>query len=164
MQDVVNRSEKHRGRWMKVLLGLSLAANFAFLGFVAGAALRHDGEFKRSAQAPGLNAFGAPYVMALDRQDRRAMLRALRAAPQDRLPDRATRRAMFEDVIASLKADHFDLDALRSAVDRQAGVAVSVQQRFQTAWLALVAEMSNEERHAYADAVQAALRKAGGRR
>ena len=157
MQDTRENGGPVTARWVKVLLGLSLAVNLAVAGMVAGIALRHDGGGERSDRVAYLAAFGAPYMRALPRDDRRALLRSLRSGEGGPLPDSAARRAMFHEVVEVLRARPFEPQALAEAVSRQAEASVAAQRRLQGAWLGVVAAMSQEERMAYADAVEALL-------
>lgn len=159
MTDPKEQPEKNKRRWLKIALGLSVAVNLLFVGFVAGAAARHGGEGARMARAPGLGAFGAPYMIALPEQERRAVIRTLRAAAKGEVPDRSARRAMFQDVLAHLRAAPFDAQALEAAVARQATTSVAVQETAQQAWLDVVAGMSERERLNYADAVEQVLQR-----
>lgn len=140
-------------RSLQIALALSLALNLLVIGFFAGSLARQSGS--DGGRTPALGNFGMPYVMALTREDRRAVQRALRAG--DALPDRKARRAMFRGVIAYLRAEPFDAEALEAAVQEQAGVSVSVQHRLQEAWLETVSAMSEEQRRAYAVRVEAIL-------
>jgi len=154
MQDDQQMPAPPPRRWIKPVLFVSLALNLAVIGLVAGALLRHDGPPRASAGAPSFAAFGQPYMKALPREDRRAILSSLRDARGDALPDRAARRALFTDVLNALEAQPFDRSALEQAVARQAEISVTVQRRVQIAWLARVSTMSDAERLAYAARVK----------
>ncbi len=156
---------KSRGpRWMKILLGVSLALNLAVAGLVAGALLRPDGAGDRFSRGPGLGAFGAPYMLALPKEDRRAVFGALRKGSKEQLPNRRARREMFDKVLTTLRATPFDAAALESVVTSQAAVSVTVQRRAQDAWLEVVAGMDDAERARYADAVEEFLKRGRKRR
>lgn len=148
------------GRRLKILLGLSVALNLAFVGLLAGAFLRHDPVAGRG----GPQAYAWPYMAALDREDRRAMFRALRQERKATFPERGSRRAMYEDVVQAMRADPFDAQALKAAVDRQAGIGVAFQQSARAAWLELVADMSDAERADYAQGVEETLSRRKKRR
>ncbi|MFK7764827.1 MAG: periplasmic heavy metal sensor [Roseobacter sp.] len=162
MQDLENKQLVRRRPWIKILLGLSLALNIAFLSFVGGAFLRSGGGPGR-APAPSLGAFGAPYMMALPREDRRDVLRDLRSSPEG-LPNRKERREIFQEVLLSLRATPFDVEALRQVVTEQAGVSVRVQRRAQDVWIDKVAEMSETERRDYASTLEDLLKRGPKRR
>lgn len=159
MTGLKDQSERPKRAWLKIALGLSVAANLLFVGFMAGAAVRQGGGEKHVARNPGLGAFGAPYMVALPDRERRAVIRELRNARRDGVPDRGARREMFQDVLGHLRATPFDAQALEAAVARQAAVTVTVQKSAQAAWLGVVTQMSEPERARYADAVEAVLRR-----
>lgn len=148
----------HVPRRMKWLLIGSLALNLAIVGLLAGAFLRHDGSAHRDARGPGGTAFGQPYLRALPDKARREIFRIVRASEE--VPDRAARRARYDDVIAELRADPFDPAALEKTVSEQAAGSVAVQRVAQNAWLQIVSDMSVPERAQYADAVAENLRHA----
>jgi len=151
--------KKAKRPWLKIALAASVAANLLFVGFIAGAAARHGGESTRMARNPGLGAFGAPYMIALPKQERRAVIRKLRAAGGADVPDRDARRVMFQDVLMLLRATPFDGQALEAAVALQATTSIAVQTNAQEAWLDVVRQMSDAERTVYADAVEEVLRR-----
>jgi len=158
VNDINDLPKKRLGVWLKIALAASLAVNLLFVGFVAGAAARQGGEGARMARNPGLGAFGAPYMIALQPQERRAVIRNLRASNGD-IPDRSARRAMFQEVLVLLRAQPFDAQALEAAVALQAETSVAVQKNAQQAWLDIVRQMSQAERALYADAVEDVLKR-----
>ncbi|MCV3271213.1 periplasmic heavy metal sensor [Roseobacter sinensis] len=144
-------------RWIKIVLGLSLAFNFAVIGLIGGAVLRHGDGKIAAARSSGFGAYGLPYMIALPRDDRRAVRRAVRSGVG--VPDREARRALYRDVLATLRATPFDPSALAGAMSRQAETTIAVQKAAQGAWLEVVSDMSDAERSAYADAVEEVLRR-----
>ncbi|MEE4187658.1 MAG: periplasmic heavy metal sensor [Roseobacter sp.] len=144
--------------WLKIALAGSLALNLLIVGFLAGSAARQMGNGGAlSARSPGLGAFGAPYMIALPQDNRRDVLRALRETRGEALPDRRARREMFVEVVGLIQAQPFDIEVLSAAVARQAETTVSVQKRAQSAWLNVVANMTDAERESYAAAVEEVL-------
>lgn len=164
MQDAEQHPPAGTGRWIKILLAGSLALNLAVAGLVAGAVIRHDGPMDRTIRSPSLGAFGAPYMLALPREDRRAVLRAMRSSQGGDVPSREMRRAVFQEVLTSLRATPFDSAQLQAVVARQATITVDVQKRAQSAWLELVEGMTDAERADYADAVEDVLNRGPKRR
>lgn len=154
-----DKSGKMRWPWLKIALGVSLAVNLLIIGFLVGAVTRHMGDGGPSARSPGLGAFGAPYMLALTKDDRRDVLRALRKDSRDVIPDRDARRKMFADVVELLRAQPFDPAALETAVAQQADVTVRVQKRAQAAWFEVVSGMSDAERQDYAQTIEAVLQR-----
>lgn len=96
-------------------------------------------------------------MIAVPRQDRRAVMDAVRSSPV--VPDRAARRARYNDVLMALWVPEFDAEKLSAAVHRQAEAGISVQRAAQMEWLNVISDMSVEERVAYAAAVEEALRR-----
>lgn len=140
----------------KLLLGISLALNMAFVGLLAGAALRHGGDHERGPEA---TSFGTPYMRALPREARQSVLRSARLAGDAQMLDRAARKKLFDNVLASMRATPFDAEHMQRLVTEQARVSVAVQKSVQTAWVAAVESMTDAERLAYADAVEDILRR-----
>lgn len=140
--------------WGRLVLGLSLALNLVIIGIVAGAFWRFGKDHDHAARR-GAGAFAAPYVLALPRDDRHALREALQAqGPNDR---RAARRASYEAVLAALRAEPFDSDALAAALKRQREAAIAGQLAAETAWLRQIETMDRETRADYADRVERIL-------
>lgn len=155
MTDDSKTPQNAPGRRLKILLGLSLAMNLAVVGLIVGAALRHDG----GKRPPALNAFGAPYMLALPREDRRQILKALRSERGRDIPDRQQRRAQYAEVLSALRAQPFDASVLAQTVKGQAETTVSVQKAASATWLQVVSDMTDQERMDYAYAVEEVLRR-----
>ena len=139
--------------WVKIVLGLSLAANLAIAGVVAGAVLR-GGPMGGKGPAVG---YAMPYVIALPREDRRAVFDTIRRDPS--LPDRRARRADYEAMIAALRADPFEVAAIQAILSRQADGVGRVQNVAQSAWLDTVTAMSPEARMEYTLRIQEVLKR-----
>ncbi|MEL6619791.1 MAG: periplasmic heavy metal sensor [Pseudomonadota bacterium] len=144
--------------WVRVVLGLSLALNLLIIGLVAGFVLRGG---PVASNGGGLS-YAAPYIIALDRSDRRAVLAAIRSDPT--LPDRRARRAQFAEMLTALRADPIDIAQVQAILDRQARATSRVQAVAQATWLARVQEMSVADRRAYADGVENVLKRGPRRR
>lgn len=152
-----DQSKRPVSRRLKITLGLSLALNLAVVGVIAGAMVRHGEGGAPGARHASFGAYGLPYVIALSRSDRRALGREVRSGAG--WPDRATRRAHYDEVLGALRATPFDKDALAGTVARQAETTIAVQKTAQSAWLEMVAGMSDGDRRAYADAVEQVLNR-----
>ena len=162
--DAEHQSKPVTARWVKVALAVSLALNLATAGVIVGSFFRSGGPGPRSGAAPEISAFGAPYMRALTKTERRDIARHVRSSLGTDLPDRRARRAMFREVLASLRAEPFDEGRLVAATARQADTAVAVQRAARQAWVEKVSKMSPEERSRYADAVEAGMKRAPIRR
>ncbi len=144
-------------RWLKLALALSLAVNLGVAGVVAGAAIKFHRDGGRM-EAPGDLAFG-PYSEALNREQRRALLRGLSDRGGDLRGIREELRGDLEAVLAAVRAQPFDEAAFRAALDRQnARLSARVEQgRAQLA--ALVTAMSDEERATFARNLERRLKE-----
>tara|TARA_R110002110_G_scaffold132616_14_gene314421 strand:- start:5673 stop:6182 length:510 start_codon:yes stop_codon:yes gene_type:complete len=150
------------GRRLRWALIASLGLNLVFVGLFAGAAYRNAGGPGAGMRDGGPNArnYATPYVKALDRADRRAVFRAMRAGQTgDAAPSRAERRALFDQVLVALRADPFDPAAVADVLRRQGRVALALQTASEGAWVAQVSRMSPADRLAYADRVEEELRR-----
>lgn len=130
--------------WLKALFALSLAFNVLIVGAVAGAFWRHGGpEGREGARGPG----GITMLQAMERADRREVLRAARAAGRDAGFDRAAHEAA---VIATLRAEPFAPEAFTALAQAQKEAATARIAAITAAWQAQVLEMAGPERAAYA--------------
>lgn len=140
--------------WVKILLALSLAANFAVAGFVGGSLMR----VQREAREEGPGA-GFAFIKALDREDRRVTLRAMRDV------SRAARRESRQEmaiVLDILRADTLDEAKLRKVLEDQVTRVGTVQMSMSARVFDLVVAMTPDARKAYADRVEHILKKGPG--
>lgn len=107
--------------WVKWLLALSLALNLAVIGLIAGMAWRLAGPDGPGFRPPPLP--GAVYTRALDPRDRRALMGDMRRALNGDRPDRAALRGQYRRMIAALRAEPFDPEAVRALIAAQSAVA-----------------------------------------
>ena len=143
-------------RGFKILLGISLAINLAVIGVVSGASFRKGDGGPRRGSGGGQAHYARPYIHALPREERRAILEASRAAKKG--VDRAARRAMYQEVIDILRSETFDRPAVEAVLSKQTEVRLSAQNTVQAQWLNRIVGMDFQERGAYADAVEEALK------
>jgi len=132
--------------WVKVLLAVSLALNFAIAGFVGGSFMR----VQREAREEGPGA-GFAFVRALEREDRRVTLRNMRDV--SRAARRESRQEMAQ-ILEIIRADTLDEAALRVLLEDQVARVGQVQMRMSGRVLDLVVAMSPDARKAYADRVE----------
>lgn len=160
MTQDINTASRPIPRWIKIALGLSLAANLAVVGVVAGAAFRGPPKDHR----PGVSGHATAYIKALPREDRQAILQNVRkSGGQGRLSG-AARRALFDEMLTALRAPELDPAVISAVLNKQKAASLGVQSGVQDQWIALVAGMSMEERLSYADAVQDELDRKRERR
>ena len=146
-----------RWPWGRIVLVASLALNLLVVGAVAGAFWRHGGE-----RSHGARGFAVPYVRALPGPERRALFAELRRGGQG--DHGARRQAAYGAVLAALRAEPFDPEAVASALARQRADAADFQSRAEAGWLARVTAMDAQERARYADRVEAHLQHGKRRR
>jgi len=144
---------------MRWVLGISLALNLVFVGLFAGAAFRYqrDGGDARMA-GPPVQSYGGQLARSLPRDARRTLLRGLRS-DEAGLPNRRERQAIYRQVLEALRAEPFDVARVEAIFATHGDVAQKVQNYAQTTWLALVAEMSADERYEVAYRLEEALRR-----
>lgn len=145
---------KTAGRGLRLVLALSLAANLAVLGVVAGTLLAQEGR----PGPPQVRDIGfGPFAAALSPADREALGRAFREAAPDL---HGMRREMREEVgalLQALRTDPLDEPALRLAIaaqDARGRVRLDLGQRLLADRLVA---MTLDERAAFADRLEEIL-------
>lgn len=138
-------------RWMKILLTGSLAVNLLVVGVVAGAAWR----FSKAPQGGGGPRDGFAVIAALERDDRRAVLKELR---QEGRQARAQARDDMARLLDVLRSPTLDPDALDALMLSQITRGKTMQDTVRAAWSARVTAMSAQERAAYADRLEYRLK------
>lgn len=138
-------------RWLRVVLGLSLALNLLVVGLIGGAILRHGGS---EGLRPPPRTAGAALYGELPREHRRAMWASARSGPQ--ADQRMLQKADLLAISTAMRADPFDAMTLEALLADQAARRVAFQNTVRQAWLARVAGMSLAERQGYADRLERA--------
>lgn len=113
-QDTIPPSARKRTpRWVKLLLGASLALNLLIFGVIGGAVVggKKDGRSYERGPSSGFMAI----TRALPREDRRAIGQQLR----EKGPAREPRGASVDQWISLLEAPEFDLQAAQAMADAQ---------------------------------------------
>ncbi|WP_309668379.1 periplasmic heavy metal sensor [Tabrizicola sp.] len=141
--------------WVKILLALSLAFNLGILGIVAGARMK-DGHGDKGG-LPRDVSFG-PFSEALSRQDRQALREALLSKAPEFRAAREAARAEFDTLLAALRADPFDPDAVREALAAIEQRNASRLELGRTMIETRIFDMAEAERLAFADRMEAGLR------
>lgn len=155
--------EPRRRRWPTVLLAVSLTLNLLVLGLVAGAFFRDERD-ARAFPPPDRSVmrttgFG-PFFDAMPRDARNRLGEALRDRDGHFEPDRAALVGELRAMIATLRADPFDPDALAALLTAQhdrvnarivAGRSILLEQ---------VAAMSPDERRDFADQLEGRFSRA----
>ncbi|MGB7242127.1 MAG: periplasmic heavy metal sensor [Sulfitobacter sp.] len=151
-------SQARKSRWIRIALGLSLAANLAFVGLVAGSAWRHKGGDRRPAFS-AIAGYAQPYMQALPRAQRRQIFRDIRSGALGDVPNRDARLANFAAVLAALKQEPFEAAQVRAALEGQTKVIARIQSVAQDAWVAQVSQMSSQDRADYVEKLDELLQR-----
>lgn len=143
---------RHAPRWMKVLLGVSLALNFLVLGAVLGALA--FGERRDVPRGGDRTSLSAPLMQALPQADQRALRRALLRDREALRGSRQEIRAARDEMIVALRQDPFDRSAFAAALETQLQSGQALFVAGQTALVEHLANMSATEREAYAERLE----------
>lgn len=142
-------------RWLKAVFALSLAANLAVVGLVAGAALRDDRSGRSRHKAPpppaAAEAIGAVMYRSLDRDSRR-VLRDLADGQYGNIVER--RIAELNALLEVIRSEPLDVTVLRARIDAQTAAINEFRGAMLEVWIAELQQMSPAERTAFADKVE----------
>lgn len=153
-------TDKKRGfRWGRLVMWVSLALNLLVVGVVGGTMLNRAHEMGEAAPPGGALISYGPYTRALNPEDRKALRGALmRNAPHLRANRREVRQD-FDRLLAALRAQPFDKAAAQAVLDTQQGRVEEQARQVRLLVLDQIAGMSDAERAAFADRLEAALRR-----
>ncbi|MBY6112846.1 periplasmic heavy metal sensor [Mameliella alba] len=142
------------GRWLRVMLFVSLALNLLVMGAVAGFVVKGPPSPRGDRSDPVL-----PYTRAFDEEQRRALRRALwRSFPKDGSV-RAAYLADYQQALGILRSDPFDRAALAALLTAQSERGAEARLRGQEVLMTFLGELSADERKAYADRLEEELDK-----
>ena len=144
-------------RWGRVVLFVSLALNLAVAGVVGGAVLGRFGPDRHDLAARDVG-FGL-FSEALSKEDRIALRRAYAQANPNIRAERQKMRDNLQTILTVLRAEPFEEDALRQALETGAARITERQDRGQTMVLDHLAQMSPPERAAVADRLEESLKR-----
>ncbi len=161
MTNVDDKNTKKALPWMRILLVASLAANLLIVGVVAGA--MWSGGPKTVKRDPGGRGIVAgPYGRAFSKEDRAEIRRSF----EERKPwfdeTRRKMRGFGQEIATAVRVEPFDGDAIRAILVRQREIQNALQDEGQNLMLERVEAMTPEQRAAFADRLEKALR--GGKR
>ena len=148
-------------RGIKAVLFCSLAINLLVAGLVAGAVLSHGGD--RDRRPPRLDRISGPMTRALGPEDKRVIGKAMRAAYREMRPSPEDARADYDQVVAALRAEPFDAETVRDAMERQLEIVGKRGKLGQDLLLERLSAMSRAERAEFADRLKEALEKPLGK-
>ncbi len=131
-----------KNSWLMLILVISLAANLALIGFVAGRGYLPG--MRHLAPDPALGAFRMVGQLPLERRE--AMRPLLREHFRGMRPRLQRLHAAQGQIRAALLADPYSAEALTKALDDFRAALLASQEYSHQALLALVAQMTPEER------------------
>ncbi len=150
------------GRWVRIVLAVSLALNLAVAGVITGTMFRRGGPAQNGMMARDVG-FG-PFTEALSTEDRAQLRRAFLAAVPEMRDNRRAVRADFADLLTQMRAATLDPDALRQVLDRQSERTAERLDLGQRLIFDLVKGMTVEARLEFADRLEQSLAKRPKRR
>ncbi|WP_297771082.1 periplasmic heavy metal sensor [uncultured Roseovarius sp.] len=156
MAEMNERQDKPgTGRWMRVLLVVSLAVNLAVVGVVAGWALRHGGHHGHHPSR--LDRSGGPLTRALSEEDRRDVGQRMREVWRETGGRRAGMRESFDALVADLRAVPFDPARVAERMREQRQGFAARFEMGQEVLIEHLSDMSDAKRAAYADRLEAQI-------
>ena len=166
MNETSASSETGRGKrsWIVIALAISLSLNLLVAGLVAGALIWHGLEHRDGGRRLDLGDVGfGPFVAALPPRDRRELARAVAREEGSFRENRALMIRQFETLLAALRADPYDPEAVRALLVEQQRSVGARQDLGRELLLERIGEMSAAERADSADALARLLRRSGKR-
>ncbi|GAA3853592.1 periplasmic heavy metal sensor [Celeribacter arenosi] len=142
---------KARFHWARVVLVVSLAANLAVVGLVAGVALRADSWVDRSRSLQVRDVGFGPYVGAMEGEDRRALGREFFREAGGAREARARAQGQFEELMVALRQEPFDAARVEALLLSQQERLAEGQRIGTRLLVAQLAQMESDERLEYAD-------------
>lgn len=160
MPETDDKKPKSR-RLTKYLLIGSLALNLVIIGVVGGAVIgfKRDGGDHRPSQR-----FGAPHVMALSFEDRRAVGKAIRKAYRNADVDYHGAKSGYQQAVNLLRAVPFDPTEMTAVVADLDLANATRRQVARDTLMQQIKAMTEAERLAYADRLEAVLERGHDRR
>lgn len=146
--------------WLRIVFVLSLAGNLLVVGLVIGAATSPKGPRGPDRVAGDFGA--APFVRALDEENRRQITRDIMRHSGGFRQMRRETRARAEALFTALKAETFDRAEIEELLKGQRDQAAQRQLAGEEALLNRLEAMTLEERVAYANRLAHALRRGPG--
>jgi hypothetical protein len=152
MTNDIPQPKRARNIW-KIVLTISLVLNIAVLGAIGGAALRLGNAHLKGRE------IGSVYIRALSRDQRRQLGRQMGEQEGYHKAKRKNIDASYQEAIRILRSDNFDQGVFEAIVK---GPMVRASERLKNAqsiFLGHIMYMSFDERVAYADRIEGALKR-----
>ena len=141
------RQAKKPRNWMRMALILSLAINLLIVGALVGAFAKNEKTTGRHLDRASMG-LGA-YILALPTPKQDEILSMIGKGSKDRREFRKNMKEFRRELDATLQAQPFSSQAVKNAMDLQRMSAIARTVKIQEAYLAALAEMSEEERAAH---------------
>lgn len=143
--------------WIRLLLIASLAINLAVAGMVIGAISSGGGPGQ--ARDAVREARSTPFIRALDPEDRRGLARDMIRQRDDYRESRDALRARFDALLAALRAEELDQAELQNLLEEQRKALQARNAIGEKVIVERVAQMTLDERRAYADRLEAEVKR-----
>ena len=152
--------------WLRITLLASLAVNLLIVGIVAGAVFSRGGPGEGGPVDRVLAARDLappPFVLALEAEDRRALVGAMRDVAAPFKEDRRTLKRRLDGFLTTLRSEPFDASAVEAFMTDQRERSSARQAAGAQAFVTYLEGLSPEDRWAYADRLERVLRRGPGR-
>lgn len=143
------------GRVLRIALILSLTVNLLILGLVLGTLAGRDRDGRRNFADIGFY----PFIMALPDPQRRELGAELEKRAGDLRQNSEALRQEFEALLAALRADPYDPEAVRTSVEAQQTRLAQRQDIGRALLFERLEAMSVADRRAFADALEERMRR-----
>lgn len=155
----MSETPSKRRRWMMPVMLLSLAINLLIVGIVVGWVLSTDGPSGERRDAGAVRGLvGEPFVRALPREDRRALLRRALENKEKLRENREALSHRLGDFLDALEAETFDPERIRSLLSEQRNAAIHRQEIGEDFLIERLSTMTQSERITYAEKLREQFR------
>lgn len=159
MSDPTTEQPTPRRRWLVPLLIASLALNLLVAGAILGRSLSPETQRGKDRVAgPIRSVVGEPFVRALTREDRQALLADIRKEGPRIRENRESLRDRVEAFLTALRSEPFEPEVVRQLMEEQRSVAQGRQELGEVLLLNRLGAMTAEQRSAYADRLAKGLK------
>lgn len=160
MTDQPEQGSKYRLPWVRIVLFTSLALNLLIAGAFVGARFSERGpEGKPASVRDQIAGIVGPYGRALSQEDRRALGRSFVRNARELRGTRQEMRALGRQVVEALRAEPFDPASVRALLDQQIALSQGLQTKGRTLLVEQIEAMTPQARIAFADRLEAMLKR-----
>lgn len=155
MSEVENKAAT--GRWVKILLAVSLGLNMLVLGAVGSMIYTHRGD---QGMGPNMQEMRyGPYTRALSQDDRKEIGAALRREVGSFRQSMPKARETFRALLTALRAEEYDREVVHKLIAEQQALGLKRQQIGQRLLLERLDTMTPDARRDFAKRLQRALQQ-----